>query len=253
MRYAPERHREIVAMLADGSVSVAAIAERLDVTTETVRRDLDVLQRRKLIVRHRGRAELRPRAAFELELAARHHEQSAEKVRIARTVTALLPADGVIGLDSGSMPLVCAEYFPRNLELTVVTNNLPAAQLLSANPSFTVLCLPGPVRGITRATVNPEAAERLRNLTLDLAIVGVNGVTADQGLTTTTCEEAEIKAAFLGAARRRVLPVISGKLGTDSFVRYGRLDELDDLVTDAGAPAELLEHVSEAGVDVRVV
>ena len=76
-----------------------------------------------------------------------------------------------------------------------------------------VITLPGMVRGLTSAAVDAWTSRRLQSLTVDVAVVGVNGMTAAQGLTTTNPEEASAKRAMLLSARRRVVPVISGQLG----------------------------------------
>ena len=138
-RYPPERQRAITDLLVglDGQrASVGLISDHLGVTTETVRRDLDVLERRGLLRRVRGGAELMTSTPFETALAARHHQQFEDKIVIARRVAEELPEDGVVILDSGSLTFVCAQVIPPDRNLTVVTNNLPAAQFLADNPNL---------------------------------------------------------------------------------------------------------------------
>lgn len=254
--FPPERQRAITSllkMLDGGRASVTQISEQLGVTTETVRRDLDTLERRGLLRRVRGGAELTPTTPFEEALAARHAEQYEDKVEIARRVSAELPEDGVVILDSGSLTFVCAQELPRDRGLVVVTNNLPAAQLLADSDSVRVITLPGLVRGLTAAAVDSWTTRRLGTLTVDLAIIGVNGLTTGQGLTTTNPEEAATKRAMLLAARRRIVPVISGKLGRNSFCAFAALSEVDLVVTDAGVRDELVGELRAGGPDVVVV
>src|SRR5690242_19663859 len=210
--YPPERQRTITELLRESSgqrASVAQISEALSVTTETVRRDLDVLERRGLVRRLRGGAELLPVTPFEQALAARHAEQYADKLVIAERFAAELPQDGVVVLDSGSLTYVCARAMPPDRTLVVVTNNLPAAHYLAGLDNLRVITLPGTLRGVTSAAVDVWTSRRLSTLTADLAVIGVNGLTVGQGLTTTNPEEAAAKRAMLHAARRRVVPVIS--------------------------------------------
>lgn len=252
IRYPEQRRQRILGLLVDGTVPVATLAETLEVTTETIRRDLEVLERRNLVRRLHGGAELRAAGPFEQALAARHREQWAEKQLIASRLLAELPPDGVVGLDSGSLTYQFAAMFPRDTSLTVVTNNLPAADLLSRSPGLTVLCLPGTVRGVSSAAVDATTCEVLQGLTVDLAIMGANGLTAARGLSTTTTEEMSVKRALLLSARRRILPVISSRVGRDSFVRFARASELDLIVTDAGADPAELEALAEQGPEVVV-
>jgi DeoR family fructose operon transcriptional repressor len=254
--YPPERQRSITDLLfgmAAQRASVAQISEHLGVTTETVRRDLDVLERRGQIRRVRGGAELLRATPFEQALAARHAEQYADKLIIAERVVAELPDDGVVLLDSGSLTYVCARAIPRDRALVVVTNNLPAAHYLAGLDNLRVITLPGTLRGLTSAAVDVWTSRRLRTLTVDLAIIGVNGLTVGHGLTTTNPEEAAAKRAMLLAGRRRLVPVISGKLGRNSFCSFAGVGEVDLIITDAGAGDDVVRELSEVGPEVVVV
>jgi DeoR family fructose operon transcriptional repressor len=253
--YPPERQRAItdLMMQLDGRrASVAQISEQLRVTTETVRRDLDVLERRGVLRRIRGGAELMDSTPFEQALAARHAEQFDDKLTIARRVVEELPEDGVVVLDSGSLTFFCAQAMPTDRSLVVVTNNLPAAQYLADFENLRIFTLPGMIRGITSAAVDAWTSRRLNTLTADVAIIGVNGMTTSHGLTTTNPEEAATKRAMLLAARRRVVPVISGKLGRNSFCSFAAVNEVDLVITDASANSELVRELAAAGPEVVI-
>ena len=253
--YPPERQRAITDLLLrhDGRrASVNQISEQLKVTTETVRRDLDVLERRGVLRRIRGGAELMDSTPFEQALAARHAEQFDDKVMIARRVALELPEDGVVLLGSGSLTFVCAQAMPKDRPLVVVTNNLPAAQYLADYEDLRIFTLPGTIRGLTSAAVDSWTSRRLSTLTADLAIIGVNGMTPSHGLTTTNPEEAATKRAMLLAARRRIVPVISGKLGRNSFCSFAAVNEVDLVITDAGANTELVRELAAAGPEVTL-
>lgn len=253
--YPPERQRAItdLLMMLDGRRgSVAQIGEKLKVTTETVRRDLDVLERRGVLRRIRGGAELMDSTPFEQALAARHAEQFEDKLIIARRVAEELPEDGVVVLDSGSLTFVCAQAMPRDRALVVVTNNLPAAQFLADFENLRVFTLPGMIRGLTSAAVDGWTSRRLTSLTADLAIIGVNGLTTSHGLTTTNPEEAATKRAMMVSARRRIVPVISGKLGRNSFCSFAAVNEVDLIITDAAANSEDVRSLAAGGPEVII-
>ena len=167
--------------LDDQRATVSSISEQLGVTTETVRRDLDVLERRGLLRRVRGGAELMNSTPFETALAARHALQFEDKITIARRVAEELPDDGVVILDSGSLTFVCAQAMPKDRPLVLVTNNLPAAQFLAGYENLRIMTLPGMIRGLTSAAVDNWTQRRLGTLSADLAIIGVNGLTTDSG------------------------------------------------------------------------
>jgi DeoR family fructose operon transcriptional repressor len=253
--YPPERQRAITALLMrlDGRrASVAQISDQLRVTTETVRRDLDVLERRGVLRRMRGGAELLESTPFEQALAARHAEQFEDKKVIARRLAAEVPEDGVVILDSGSLTFICAQAMPKDRPLVIVTNNLPAARYLADFENLRIVTLPGMIRGLTSAAVDSWTSRRLSTLTADLAIVGVNGLTPANGLTTTDTDEAAAKRAMLLAGRRRVVPVISGKLGRNSFCSFAAVNELDMIITDRGASTEMVRQLAAAGPEVVI-
>jgi DeoR family fructose operon transcriptional repressor len=253
--YPPERQRAITDLMIqrDGRrASVLQISEQLRVTTETVRRDLDVLERRGVLRRIRGGAELLDSTPFEQALAARHAEQFEDKLVIARRVVDELPEDGVVVLDSGSLTLVCAQAMPKDRALAVVTNNLPAAQYLADCDNLRIFTLPGTIRGLTSAAVDVWTGRRLSTLTVDLAIIGVNGMTPTHGLTTTNPEEAATKRAMLLSARRRIVPVISGRIGRNSFCSFAAINEVDLVITDAAANPEIVAELAAAGPEVVI-
>jgi DeoR family transcriptional regulator, fructose operon transcriptional repressor len=248
--YPPERHQAIAEYLIerpDRRAGIAQIGARLGVTSETVRKDLDVLERRGVLRRVRGGAELLSTTPFEQALAARHAEQFEDKLAIARLVVAELPDDGVVILDSGSLTFVCAQLMPTDRPLTLVTNNLPAARYLAGHTKLQIMTLPGSVRGLTSAAADPWTVRRLGTITADVAVIGVNGLTAERGLMTTNPEEAAVKRAMLLAARRRIVPVISSKVGRTSFCTFGSVSEVDLVITDSGAGPEQVAELGAAG------
>lgn len=255
LMYPPERQQAIADYLVgrpDCRAGIVQISEQLGVTTETVRKDLDVLERRGVLRRVRGGAELLSTTPFEQALAARHAEQFEDKLAIARRVVAELPEDGVVIMDSGSLTFVCAQLLPTDRRLTLVTNNLPAARYLAGRTQMQIMTLPGSVRGLTSAAVDPWTTNRLNTITADLAIIGVNALSAERGLMTTNPEEASVKRAMLLTARRRLVPVISGKLSRTSFCTFGAVSEIDMVITDRAASPETIAELNAAGPAVVI-
>ncbi|MDO9379708.1 MAG: DeoR/GlpR family DNA-binding transcription regulator [Nocardioidaceae bacterium] len=250
--YPQERQRTILALAQERgeAVGAAEISELLGVTTETVRRDLEVLERQGAISRVRGGAVLTPSLPFELALAERQRSYAAEKRAIARAVVEQLPSDGVVALDSGSLTSVVASMMPTDRRLIVVTNNLPAARVMASMTNLEVLVLPGRVRGVTSAVVDTAVVDRLATLHVDLAIVGTNALSIEHGLTTTVPEEAATKGAMVRCARRRLVPVVSERFGRTSFCHFADLADIDVVVTDDGLGAEVAEAVSACGPDI---
>jgi DeoR family fructose operon transcriptional repressor len=249
--YAAERQQRILAdARRDGRVEVAALAEALDVTPETVRRDLTVLERRGLLRRLHGGAIPVDRLELEPTLATRTGRLADEKRRIASAALAHVPAEGSVILDAGSTTLAVAELLPRDGDLTVLTNSVAAAALLAANPAVTLYLIGGRIRGVTGAAVGEWALNALRDICVDVAFLGTNGFSSARGLTTPDQSEALVKRAMVGAARRRVVLSDSTKSGDDHLHRFADLADIDLLITDTGLDADVAAEIATLGPEV---
>ena len=249
--YAEERQELIVRRAREhGRVEVSKLAELLDVTTETVRRDLTRLERLGELKRVHGGAIPVERLSFEPSVEDRAGAMGAEKDRIAKAALDLVPDEGAVLLDAGTTTSRLARMLPTDRDLTVVTNALDIATSLSANPRLTVLVVGGRLRGRTMATVDAWAADMLRDLYVDVAFVATNGVSVERGLTTPDQNEAAVKRLMVEAARRTVLLADHTKVGNDALVRFADLDRVDTFVTDRGLDDDLRVGIEEVGVRV---
>ncbi|HEX2806351.1 MAG TPA: DeoR/GlpR family DNA-binding transcription regulator [Kineosporiaceae bacterium] len=246
--FAPERHQAIVdrARLA-GRVDVLTLATELDVTPETIRRDLTTLERRRLLRRTHGGAVPVERLSFEPKLADRETRHVDEKQRIARAALDELPDEGAALLDAGSTTAQLARLIPDDRELTVVTNGLTVALTLAEHQRITVHLIGGRIRGRTLATVDDWAERVLAEVFVDVAFIGANGVSVARGLTTPDRSEAAIKRAMIAAARRTVVLADHTKFEADHFARFGELADVDVLITDSLLDPDLVVEVETAG------
>jgi DeoR family fructose operon transcriptional repressor len=246
--FAQERQQEILRRTrVDGRVDVVELANDLDVTTETVRRDLTVLERAGVLRRVHGGAIPIERLGFEPALAARDSVLVAEKERIAKSALAELPDEGVIILDAGSTMTRLADVLPTNRELTVVVNSTPLATTLAARPNLTVIILGGRVRGKTLAAVDDWGWHPLRSMRVDVAFIATNGYSIERGLTTPDPAEAAVKREMIAASRRSVLLADHTKYGNDYFACFGSLSDIDVVVTDSGLDEGLAAELAAAG------
>jgi DeoR family transcriptional regulator, fructose operon transcriptional repressor len=249
--YAHERQQRILQEARDrGRVEVARLAARLDVTSETVRRDLTVLERHGLLRRVHGGAIPLDRLGFEPGLAARDALMTAEKERIAKAALEELPAEGAILIDAGTTTARLADALPGDRDFTIVTNSLPIAVKLSTRPNLTLLFLGGRVRGRTLAAVDVWAMRALEETFVDVAFVGTNGFSVKRGLTTPDPTEAAVKEAMISSARRSIVLADHTKFGNDALMRFGSLEDIDTLITDTGLNVELLGVLESTGARV---
>jgi DeoR family transcriptional regulator, fructose operon transcriptional repressor len=249
--YPEERQQAIVDRArAAGRVDVASLADELDVTTETIRRDLKVLERHGVLRRVHGGAIPVERIGFEPALATRDSVLIDEKERIAKTALAEVPEEGAIILDAGTTTARLAQALPLDRELTVVVNSPVIATMLGTRMNLNVLLVGGRLRGRTLATVDDWALRPLADMYVDVAFIGTNGFTVERGLTTPDPAEAAVKRAMINAARRTVLLADHTKIGNDYLARFGTVADLDLLITDTGVDDDLVVDVEAAGLRV---
>lgn len=251
--YAEERQQAIAALVGRRvRVSVAELSELYDVTTETVRRDLAVLDRAGIIHRvHGGAMPAALLPAPEQGLADREKSMSSAKSAIAKAALAYLPpTGGSILIDAGTTTARFASLIPPDQRLTAITNSVPIAARLASAPEADLHLLGGRVRGLTQAAVGPDTLSAIDPLLVDVAFVGANAVSPGHGLSTPDPEEAAIKRAMVQHANHVVVLADSSKIGRNSLVRFAALSDVDVLITDSDIDPAETAQLLERGVEV---
>ncbi|SMQ71326.1 DeoR/GlpR family DNA-binding transcription regulator [Agreia sp. VKM Ac-1783] len=259
--YAIERHQKIGEEIGlQGRVTVTELSERFGVTAETVRRDLDHLERRGVLLRVHGGAVAGSKTSLsESTVAVRADKSRDAKLLIARAALGMIGDTfrGSILLDAGTTTGALAELLvdwnpSHGHPLTIITNSVPIAALLHLNPAIELHLLGGSVRGITSAAVGASTIEQLDRLRPDIAFIGTNGVSAGFGLSTPEEREAAVKAAMIRRSRRSVVLADSSKLDEEALYRFAELRDLDTLVSDVDPAGTLSAALDAEGVEVIV-
>ncbi|WP_312676929.1 DeoR/GlpR family DNA-binding transcription regulator [Microbacterium sp.] len=243
----------IDAARADGRVEVVALAERFDVTAETIRRDLSSLERKGLVHRVYGGAIPLARLGYEPSLTDRVGAQTDEKERIARAALAELPDGGSVAFDAGTSISRMVDLLPVDVEFTVITHAPALIPALSARPGVTLHLVGGEIRSLTLAAVGSWAERAYAETSTDVAFIGTNAVSVTKGLCAPDLREAAVKRAIVRRAERVILLADHTKLGRTDFGVICPLEDVDLLITDTGAEPELIDEIRAAGVDVLVV
>ncbi len=247
---APQR-RERLRLLIESrrAARLDELSAALGVSQATVRRDLDELASTGRLRRVHGGAVAMDERPSELGFEVKAAEAAPEKARIAARAVELLAPDDTVYLDSGSTVLEAARLLRGWTRLTVVTNSLPAAtELAGRGPRLIVIG--GELRPTSLALVGPLTQHLLGNLHLDRALMGTFALSLEDGLTTTDPAEAWTKELVMGRAREVILLADSRKIGTRSFVRAGRLGDVDVLVTDTGIDDRTVRTLERRGTRV---
>lgn len=257
--YAAERQDSIERLLIEeGRVGVVDLARRFDVTTETIRRDLDQLEAAGALRRVHGGAMPRERAStVEPTLTERMLRHGPAKSAIGQRAADVLDADfrGSVYFDAGTTTAaVAAALAPRlgSGRIEAVTHALTVGGSLAQIPGLALTAIGGRVRGATAAAVGAGTVREISSLRPDIAFIGTNGISAGFGLSTPDPDEAAVKSAIVAAARIVVVVADSDKFDTELLVRFAGLADIDILVTDAAPPAGLAAALAENDVEVRV-
>ncbi len=246
-----ERWRVIRAILAEeGRIRVSLLAERLNVSEATVRRDLRAMQLKGLLLRTYGGALLPQPTAFEVSFDESQALALAEKQAIGRQAAALVHAGDSIIIESGSTTLEMARCLGDISPLTVFTNSLAICKELSAHAGIDITVLGGTLRRQSASLVGHWVTEILRQVKVDQAFLGVNGISADFGLSAPNIYTAETRKAMIAAARNRIALADHRKLGIETLYGVAPLDSIDLLITDAGAGEELLSPLRATGLEI---
>lgn len=253
--YPQERQQAIAAqVISRGRASVAELAQTFDVTTETVRRDLAVLDRAGVLRRvHGGAVPTRALHLVEPSVDEREATRAGHKDAIARAAAEFLPQPGsTVLFDAGTTSARLAGLLTPDRDLLVVTNSVPVAARIAGLGSVPLHMLGGRVRGLTQACVGDQTVASLEALRIDVAFIGTNGLTVRHGASTPDPDEAAVKRAMVSSANFVVLVTDSSKIGREEFVSFAPLGCIDVLVTDSEITDADRSDLAAEGLEVIV-
>lgn len=246
-----KRYSQIMRLLDEqGTLSTTALAERLGVSTETVRRDIKPLVRNGKVARTHGAISL-PAATGEAPFERRLRENAAEKRAIARVVATQIGDGDSVMLDTGTTTSVLARALLERRRLTVVTNSSDIARTLATVNGNRVYMAGGELRPDSGAAFGPATVEFIGRFQVDHAIISAGAVDAE-GVMDYELGEAEFARMALTRGARRVVITDHTKFGRRGLVRVCGFDAFDTLVTDRAPPEAISRALALAGVAVTM-
>lgn len=246
-----KRQQLILDRLArDGAAGIATLAQALGVSRETVRRDLNALSGRQLLTKTHGGA--LASQAVEPSLTARMEVNAAGKRRIAAAAARMVPDGASLIVDCGSTTQALARALLQHRRLTVYTNDLNVARLLSRRNGNVVNLLGGQLLEHEDATAGWETVTQVAQYHVDFAFVGVSGIGSDGTLTDYERAGAELRSRMLAAAAIPVLLADRTKIGQVKPVSVANPDKPRRLVTDAAPAVALRRRLAARGIEVIV-
>lgn len=248
---AEERQQRIEEYLQKAEFSsLDELAAQVDASVSTVRRDLSVLEAKGSVRRTHGGARLLNPRTDEFAFSARDAHELAEKESIAKACAELIRPNQSLILDAGTTVYHVARYLePKSPQ--VVTNSLPIANLFAAASRVEVVLSGGVIYPRLGVLVGPLATETFSKVHADVAIMGAGGITLE-GLTNSHGLLIDIQREMIRGAQRVIFCLDHTKFGRRSVTFLCDLESVDAVVTDAAAPADLVEQLRGKGVEVVV-
>ncbi|MBR3372306.1 MAG: DeoR/GlpR transcriptional regulator [Rhodobacteraceae bacterium] len=251
-----QRHALILDVLRDfGAASVQDLADRLDASVSTVRRDLDYLTEQGYLDRTHGGAVIRtvPSARFEPEASISAELAKSQKSLIGAEAARRVKANQSILFDASStVQAVSRCLFSAQTPITAVTNDLITAGILSQSSRIETIVTGGVVRSGTGTLIGAPGDPFLTTIHVDIAFIGVHAI-SDQAFTETSLALAAMKRRMIEAAAQVIVVADSSKFGLTSFCDICALSDVDEVITDSGASAGQIDAVRAAGTKCSVV
>lgn len=250
-----QRHRKILnRVIEEGSVRVSVLARELDVTEETIRRDLRALSEQGMLARTHGGAVALERDDVHIDLPydQRHATNPFQKDAIARAALDLIKPGQVIALDPSSTACQLARLIP-DIPLTVVTNSMVVCTTLAARPQIEVICTGGTLDTEAMAFFGLHTQRALERLNVERLFFSCRGLEIERGLSEANDRHAAVKLSMISSAHRCTLLTDTSKLGLSSTIFYAPVDVAEHIIVnrpDDKPGQDAIDRLRKQGIQV---
>ena len=248
-----ERQEYIIKQLnKKGRVSLNELNKELNVTTMTIRRDLLFLEEHNLAQRIHGGAILPKRINSEFLFTQKEESMKAEKIQIAAKAAALLNEGDTVFINSGTTTLQVARAL-KEKKLNIITNN-PFVVAVDIDVNVELVMLGGIIRKESFSVVGEPAMQTLLTISASKAIIGIDGICPERGLTSSNYLEASLNNRMITQTQEEVIVVADHtKIGRVSPYKSGSIEDISTLITTDMIDPELKRRFEEKGIRVVTV
>lgn len=244
-----ERKNEILRKLrAEKRVLVSELAAYYNVTEETIRRDLDKLEKDGYATKTYGGAIWGNSTKTDLSYTIRNKTNVEAKNEIARLIRDLIEDGDHLMLDDSSTSLYCARHLKEKKALTVITNSVELVVELAGVEGWTIISTGGRLKPDSLALIGNQPQEMLRQYHVDKVILSGKGIDANAGITDSSEYHAQTKQAMIRSAKQRILVMDGTKFDKVSFVEIAPLSEIDVIVTNEKPEEKWISYFEEHNV-----
>lgn len=247
------REKILSYMETNQNVYITELAENLQVSAMTIRRDLMRLADIGIVTLLRGGAALNRGAGFEYSNRFRKKQLPEEKYRIATYCADLVTEGSSVFIDCGTTPEKIAELLLPKKNIIVLTHSLPAANILSTARDLKLIMVPGIFAEKPRGFMGQMTSDFIRRFKIDILFLGTNGIDLIHGATTPDLIDAETKQSIVRQADKVIVATDHTKLGQSFFLTIAPLKDIDLIVTDKVADLQIVQELRSAGTEVVLV
>jgi len=248
-----ERHKYIIDKLnKEGIVHVADLSKELNVTMVTVRKDLKILEDKKMLFRSHGSATPSSPYVNDRPVDEKRLVMVDEKKKIAMCAANMIEEDDAIIIASGTTVAALASYIPSNHKATVLTSAINVTIALINHPNIETVQLGGVIRKSSSSAVGHYAEEMLANFSCNKLFLGVDGISPDFGLTTSNMMEAHLNSNMIKSVQKVIVLADSSKFGRKGFGKICDIDDIDSIITDQGISEHFRTKLEERGIEVII-
>jgi len=245
--FTAERQQSIIKLLKeDHRLTVSELAEKFNITPATVRRQLNMMEKKGLLMRTHGGAICIDEENLEHSLGAKSVSHVEEKRMIARCARQYIREGDVIILGGGTTVIELARLLQDAKDLIVITDSLPAAMELHQNKDIEVQLCGGTVRDKTGVLIGPSALQYLKDLRASKTFIGADSISTQHGITTPNRFESEVESQLVRCGETVFALADSSKMDRITLVRQTALSDLDYIITDNGIDPAYRESLSKS-------
>jgi DeoR/GlpR family transcriptional regulator of sugar metabolism len=246
---ASQRKEYILKVLKEqGQVIAKSVSRELQLSEDTIRRDLRELAAEGRLQRVHGGA--LPSSPTVVDFAGRRQLAPDAKVAVGREAAKMVRAGQVVILDGGTTTLQLVAHLPLDLRATVVTHSPTIAVALVEHPNIEVVIIGGRLFKHSVVTVGAAAVEAISRIRADLYFMGATAIHPQIGVTTGDLEEAHIKRALSASAAETHVLLTAEKINAASPYLIAPVADIDGIVVESGVPKEAIEPYEQLGVSV---
>lgn len=255
MNQLTKRQQNIVDVITkDGFATVDMLAEKFDVTPQTIRSDINFLCNHDILTRYHGGAAIKNRSRNNVDWRTRQNINFAEKERIAQYIAKNIADDSSLFMNLGTTTEITAQKLLQyKNKLTIITNNLNIAIQLAGKNDFEIIIAGGFMRHSDRGVVGQATIEFVSQFYVDHAIIGISGISDDGILSDFDYQEVQVAKALIQNAQHVILACNSAKFGKQQTVKMGGFENIDQLITDKEPPSNIRKAAKQNNCEIIIV